>query len=644
MFVKLILPPSLSMPTGIGYWVGDSLSTAAPVLERLSNTEQQESATVATSEYPRLSGDVPLVQPSRTVPEPTAPIAPAVWSLPSLTWRAVAFLLWLPGASVISFLLVRRIRYVRQLIAQSTPVEGRLLEMLNQCRQDVGIRRNIQLRLSTGTPSPAVCGLFKPTILMPAALSDKLPADKLRAALIHELAHIKRGDLWVNSVQTLLQVAYFYNPLVWLANAVVRRIREQAVDEVVLVTLGAGAKNYSNTLIDIAEMAFSRPRFSLGLVSVVESKKALTRRIKHILSRPIPKTARLGILGLLTIIVTASVLLPMARADRDVNRAEAEKDPEPLVAKLSNGVTAELLGVCEHPGKGKQWWHPDGSGFTEIPFSKFNCKVYPDDTEQAREMALRLWGPDNIVNQTDVVWKIPNCTSSSGNIGDRDEDGNQIQHTRAVAFKCDVERHSLDFRVAVAAGTWKSVASAPPGGGTMNDSLNDRTVMFYPAYERDGLVVVSIAHLIDQMKSRLVAVDDAGQIYTAMRSSASKGGELTGSTYTFELPLSRIRSFQLQARPYEWVTFRNVSLRPGVKTDVQVEIEGEMVVPQKVFDLLPNIFIMEPSRRTFSIFSEVVSLSQDWVWNKTGRQHSKKSYDEIFDGTHNITERQTMYL
>ncbi|MBN2182618.1 MAG: DUF4440 domain-containing protein, partial [Sedimentisphaerales bacterium] len=178
----------------------------------------------------------------------------------------------------------------------------------------VGIRRNIRLRLSHNVTSPAVCGLFNPVILIPKTLLEQISRDKLRAVLIHELAHIKRGDLWINCIQTFLQIAYFYNPFVWLVNLIVRRIREQAVDEMALVTLGDAAKSYSDTLIDIAEMAFSRPALSLRLVGVVESKKALSQRIKHILYRPFPKSAKLGILGLLTVIIAAAVLLPMAKA------------------------------------------------------------------------------------------------------------------------------------------------------------------------------------------------------------------------------------------------------------------------------------------------------------------------------------------
>ncbi|MHC4331794.1 MAG: M56 family metallopeptidase [Planctomycetota bacterium] len=233
---------------------------------------------------------------------------------------------------------MRRIKFVRRLIAQSTSADGQLLDMLNQCRQEVGVRRNVQLKLSTNTPSPAVCGLFRPTILIPAALPQKLSPDKLRAVLIHELAHVKRCDLWFNSAQTLLQIIYFYNPLVWLTNAVVRRIREQAVDETVLVALGAGAKSYGNTLIDIAEMAFFRTSLSLRLIGVVESKKALDRRIRHMFNRPIPQNAKLGILGFMMILILGAVLLPMARAQKQAidNILDLDKDG------LENRLEAEL--------------------------------------------------------------------------------------------------------------------------------------------------------------------------------------------------------------------------------------------------------------------------------------------------------------
>ena len=350
VFIKLILPPTLSLPTSIGYWYGDYFSKDLPVLQQATKIARPETAGIPVSEALEdfvLTAEIPLTQPSQIFAEPVAPVLPVasavseVSDLSHITWQAVVFGLWLVGVLVISVLLIQRMLFVKGLIIQSEPSDERLAQMLNQCRRQVGIGRNIELRLSNNISGPAVCGLFKPVILMPAALDGKLSPDKLRAVLIHELAHIQRGDLWINLVQTILQIIYFYNPFVWIANAVVRSTREQAVDEMVLVALGEEARSYSNTLIDIAEMAFFRTSLSLRLIGVVESKKALHRRIKIMLNRPVPKSAKLGILGLVIIIIIGAILLPMAKAQKqsfDKNLAVMDLDKDGLENQLEEKI------------------------------------------------------------------------------------------------------------------------------------------------------------------------------------------------------------------------------------------------------------------------------------------------------------------
>lgn len=68
-------------------------------------------------------------------------------------------------------------------------------------------------------------------------------------------------------------------------------------------------------LIDIAEMAFFRTSLSLRLISVVESKKELHRRIRQMLNRPIPKSSKVGVFGTIVIIIVA-VLLPISKAQK----------------------------------------------------------------------------------------------------------------------------------------------------------------------------------------------------------------------------------------------------------------------------------------------------------------------------------------
>jgi beta-lactamase regulating signal transducer with metallopeptidase domain len=234
-----------------------------------------------------------------------------------MSGQAVVLLVWVVGVFLLSMLLVQRLWFVRRLVGQSEPVKGGLVEKLNECRRRMGIRRSVELRVFQSGLSPATCGLLRAKILLPACMLAQLSADRLRTVLIHELAHIKRGDLWVNFVQTILQVIYFYNPLLWVANAVVRRVREEAVDETVLACLGDEAGSYSKALVDIAEMAFLRPSPGLRLIGVVESRKALAGRMRHIASRPFPKTASLGIRGLVAVLIVGALLLPMAKAENE---------------------------------------------------------------------------------------------------------------------------------------------------------------------------------------------------------------------------------------------------------------------------------------------------------------------------------------
>ena len=97
--------------------------------------------------------------------------------------------------------------------------------------------RPVRIRLTDRRQSPAVCGLFRPVVLLPRALADQLPPAQLRAVLLHELFHLRRGDVWGNCLQALVQILYWWHPLLWLANARIRRVREEAVDDAVMLAL-----------------------------------------------------------------------------------------------------------------------------------------------------------------------------------------------------------------------------------------------------------------------------------------------------------------------------------------------------------------------------------------------------------------------
>ena len=341
LLVKLVLPVGLALPSSPTYWARQHLPEITLFETPLTSSDR------AISNPPTVSTNTPVPLPPAVAPRPavtrtkqvttldTTASQPPVNSSANVThaqsetpisWQAFAMLAWLTTVCVMMGLLVQRAFFVNSLIRQSRPADETLLLQLKRCATDMNMRHRVDLKLSPNATSPSVCGLLRPVILIPDNLTGDLNPGQTKAVLIHELAHIKRGDLWVNLVQALLQILYFYNPLLWVANSIIRRIREQAVDEMVLVVMNDHAKDYPDTLLTVSKLVWSKPMLSLRLIGVVESKYALSGRINHILSRPFPKSAKLGLAGFAAILISATVLLPMAKGESEEGLSTVKKD------------------------------------------------------------------------------------------------------------------------------------------------------------------------------------------------------------------------------------------------------------------------------------------------------------------------------
>jgi beta-lactamase regulating signal transducer with metallopeptidase domain len=129
-----------------------------------------------------------------------------------------------------------------------------------------------------------MCGLLRPVILLPRGLSEQIDAESLRQVLRHELIHLQRWDLAWNLLQVCVQIAWWWNPLVWFANARIRSLREAAVDEAVM--LESGSDEYPATLVAVARYCAVPPRMPMAFLGVLESGSRLEARVRRLLERP----------------------------------------------------------------------------------------------------------------------------------------------------------------------------------------------------------------------------------------------------------------------------------------------------------------------------------------------------------------------
>ena len=110
---------------------------------------------------------------------------------------------------------------------------------------------SVPILLSKDAHVPLTCGIFKPRILLPLAARHWTPL-RLRAVVLHELAHIERRDVLVQCAAQLVVALWWFQPLVWLLRRKLRLESELACDS---AALGSGLlpSQYAAELIAIAQ-------------------------------------------------------------------------------------------------------------------------------------------------------------------------------------------------------------------------------------------------------------------------------------------------------------------------------------------------------------------------------------------------------
>ena len=199
------------------------------------------------------------------------------------TVRWLVAWVWLVGVVVFALrILTQNLVFLARLRRDATPVAPEVGAEVEGCRRILGLRVPVRA-LETGLVlSPAVHGLWRPTVLLPRGLAAEFSLGELRHVLLHELAHVKRGDLVVTWMTAVLQVVHWFNPVMWVAFARMRADRELACDELVLSRSRDGeAAGYGETLLRMVEV-MSRGTGMTGLVGILEDRRQMSDRIRRI--------------------------------------------------------------------------------------------------------------------------------------------------------------------------------------------------------------------------------------------------------------------------------------------------------------------------------------------------------------------------
>lgn len=176
----------------------------------------------------------------------TQPQAQVNWT----TWLA---LLWMTGAVIMLLRAGAKVAGAEKLRRSCQPLADEHIALLvtEACRA-VGLVRKIRVAVTDKLTSPAVVGVLVPTLILPLSLFTTLTPTQIQFVLLHELAHIRRGDYLANLFQLFAEALLFFNPAVWWISHQIRREREACCDALAIELSGAPA-DYARTLVHVAE-------------------------------------------------------------------------------------------------------------------------------------------------------------------------------------------------------------------------------------------------------------------------------------------------------------------------------------------------------------------------------------------------------
>lgn len=332
VFVKLVLPPSFALPTSIAAYVLPA-EPAVAAIAAVSNAAPRIDRVAQPADLDQLESSFEP-SPAPVVAGPTV-AAPTLLQFARTNWKAIVMLLWTAGVLTLGLWLIVRLLSIHRLIHNAAVAPEWDGDALNTAAGRIGMKHLPRIVATDRVKSAAVFGLLRPVILVPASWERQCSPTEKTHILLHELAHIKRGDLFLNAVLTFLHVAFWFNPFVWLAGSRMRELGELCCDASVARILGEETASYRDTLIEAGHRVITgRSGFSLGLLGLFENPRRFSQRLEH-LARPLWKHPRLRI-AVAAAVVVAMVLfvLPMA---------PLKAAPAKTKAKSANAIRPQML-------------------------------------------------------------------------------------------------------------------------------------------------------------------------------------------------------------------------------------------------------------------------------------------------------------
>jgi len=358
VFVRLVLPPSLSAPWSATELFGDML----PVTSVQFNVAQPDASRTVIADTEATAEGL-LVSAS---------------TFSNIDWALIAtaaFFIWaFVGFGLLAIIAYQYASYWKRIREELSSPETPLQENFEKQLAAMDMDNTILLRQSKMVDTPGVFGVNVPVVLLPHDAEERFEGDSLSDIIAHELAHVRRRDLMIGWATSALACVYWFHPLVWFALIQYRRNRELSCDEMALTATNGDGLGFARTILKVAETSREPIPLSVGFLGILEQSDNLMKRVN--VARSDKPRRKLTTPGLVGILAMAALLIPMgpwtvmkAAENENVDDSSAPKVVKtiPMIgAKEVDPAATEIRVVFDRPMQKGFSWTGGGDVFPEI--------------------------------------------------------------------------------------------------------------------------------------------------------------------------------------------------------------------------------------------------------------------------------------
>lgn len=333
VLLKFVTPPLWSSSSGLFCWVqkiqtveaeqsltnqsAESLTLTESIrlligddMQKLPNVEARAS-TVQVTIHDGTPKTNPLSSLETRALIPDTSLTKREWHSSMSFFLDVGIVIWGFTAAIIMAMMGIRYWQCRRILRCAGMLhKPELNDLLLRLCEELRVKRNVRLLITKSRIGPAVIGLFRPTIILPQAITDSRSIEELKPILAHELIHIRRGDLWVGLLQLIASIVWWFHPLVWFTGRRLKFEVEQCCDEEVLAELNCDPRSYAKCLLEVLELKHTLK--TVPVVPGVRPVEITSKRLERIMKLGQGCQKRTPWWCWMVLIVLSAIVLPGA--------------------------------------------------------------------------------------------------------------------------------------------------------------------------------------------------------------------------------------------------------------------------------------------------------------------------------------------